>query len=660
MCGISAVAGAGASLQVVQEMVASLAHRGPDGKGVWLSPCGSVALGHCRLSILDLSDRANQPFSTEDGNLTLVYNGEIFNYREFREQLQRRGHRFRSTSDTEVLIRLYQEFGPDMLERLNGMFAFALFDVRTGTLFAARDRFGVKPLYYAPLPGGGLAIASELKSLMGLPGVDRTLDLKAVADLLAYQFIPDPRTPVVGIRRLPMGHSLTWQHGQVSIQRWQDCEPAERGEWTDVTLREAAAMVRQALARGVERQLVSDRPVGAFLSGGLDSSAVVAAMARARPAEGIRCYTVKYPREERVLDPFDEDLPHAQAVAAALGVSLSVLEVGSDVASLWPSLVWTLDEPVADPAAVNAYLIAQRARADGTPVLLTGQGADELFGGYRRHVAGRLLHALDLLPPAGRRVLASCAEGLPAGHGGRFGPILRRARKLLEVATVDGDQRFIRLCATAPAHILQSVLSPAVRAELKQYDPLDEGVQLLSEVGGAHPVDRMLYRDLRTYLPAQNLHYTDRATMAAGVEARVPFLDNDLADLAMALPPDFKLRGLTETKVVLREAVRPWLPARILHRSKAGFSVPLRGWLRGGLAAMADDLLAPDVVARRGILAPAEVARQRRAFQRGEADYAYAIFTYLTLELWCRAFLDRAPLQTLKSDRCGVLAGAPV
>lgn len=641
MCGINVVMGRGASAKLIAAMNGALAHRGPDGEGVWLSEDGNVGFGHRRLAILDLSDRGGQPMSDASGDLRIVFNGEIYNFKELRRDLERQGHAFRTATDTEVILAMYRQYGRAMLPRLNGMFAFALFDLRSREMLVARDRTGMKPLYYARLPDGGLAVSSELKALIRVPGVDRRLDHEAIQDYLAYQFIPDPRTPFLGIRRLLPGHWMSVSGTTIDIGEWYGGRPPEAFESSRVSIQTAAAQVRAALSEAVGRQMVSDRPVGAFLSGGLDSSAVVAAMAQHVGPDNVRCYTVGYEASANQADPFDEDLPHARRVAESLGVHLEALEVRAGAASHWPMLVEMLDEPIADPAAINAYLIAQHARADGTVVLLTGQGADELFGGYRRHVAGRTLAQLDQLPGPLRRALTTSTGLLPGGRPGRLGAIMRRARKLLEAVRGTADERFLQLCAVMPVEQVRGVLAPELRANLAGSDVLASGRALLSDVASAHQVDRMLYRDLKTYLPSQNLQYTDRSTMAAGVEARVPFLDDDLLDLALALPPDVKLRGAGWTKVVLREAVRSWLPQEVLSRPKTGFGVPLRGWLRGGLAPMVADLLSPDTIRSRGLLDAQEVQRQRLMFERGEADYAYALFTYLTLELWCRAFIDR-------------------
>ena len=328
-----------ACLELVEAMNSLLAHRGPDGTGAWQSPCGRVVLGHQRLAILDLSERGRQPLASEDRSVTIAYNGEVYNYWEVRQGLQQRGHRFRTETDTEVLVSLYGEKGEDLLEDLNGMFAFALFDARWGRLFAARDRAGVKPLYYAQLPSGTLVISSELKALLAVPGVDRTLDLEAIADYLAYQFIPDPQTPFRGVRRLPPAHSLTWQDRRAEVRRWWRAAPPLRGDCAPIGLDEAFQKVRAALARAVERQLVIDRPVGASLSGGLDSSAIVAAMVRARHGGEVGCYTVGYTAEDQRIDPFEEDLPHVQRVAEYLGGALKALQVRAAAASLWPRLV---------------------------------------------------------------------------------------------------------------------------------------------------------------------------------------------------------------------------------------------------------------------------------------------------------------------------------
>ncbi|MFN0072017.1 MAG: asparagine synthase (glutamine-hydrolyzing) [Chloroflexota bacterium] len=656
MCGINVIVGSLGSVHLLAAMNAALAHRGPDGEGAWISDDRHVALGHRRLAILDVSDRGRQPMADPTGDIQIVFNGEIYNFRELRSELESFGHVFRSGTDTEVILAMYRQHGRFMLNRLNGMFAFALYDGRTRDLLVARDRTGMKPLYYARLPDGGWVMSSELKALLRVPGVDRRVDHEAIRDYLTYQFIPDPGTPFSGVRRLPPGHLLQLRQSELRVEQWYSGQPPRSGESENLSLDAAADQVRSALSLAVERQMVSDRPVGAFLSGGLDSSAVVAAMAQKVGPDNVRCYTVGYEASANQLDPFDEDLPHAQRVAERLGVHLEALHVRSDTADLWPMLVHMLDEPIADPAAMNAYLIARHAREDGTVVLLTGQGADELFGGYRRHVAGRMLANLDYLPAGLRRAVAASTALLPGGRPGRLGAVARRVRKLLEAARGSADERFLQLCAVMPAADVERVLSPSLRSGQSTSDVLASGKALLAEVAQAHQVDRMLYRDLKTYLPAQNLHYTDRSTMAAGVEARVPFLDDDLLDLALRLPPDVKLRGMGQTKVVLREAVRPWLPLEVLERPKTGFGVPLRGWLRGGLAPMVHELLSEATVRQRGLLDPMEIQRQRLMFDRGEADYAYAIFTYLTLELWCRAFLDGADVGL---DRPCTAANAP-
>jgi asparagine synthase (glutamine-hydrolysing) len=640
MCGINAIAGPLASAGVIAAMNRALAHRGPDGEGTFASPRGDVHLGHVRLAILDLSDAARQPLGNEDGAVQIVFNGEIYNYRALARDLALRGHRFRSASDTEVLVHLYEEKGERLLDDLNGMFAFALYDARAGRLFAARDETGVKPLYYAELAGGGLAISSELKAILAAPGIPRDLDREAIADFLAYQFIPDPRTPFRAVRRLGPGEALVWERGRVAVRRaWTGFPPA-RGASAPLGPHAAARALRRTLLGAVERQLVSDRPVGACLSGGLDSSAIVAAAVRARGGAPIRCYTVGYTAADNALDPFEEDLPHARRVALRLGVPLEEIEVEAHAARRWPEIVRILDEPIADPAALNAFLIARRARADGTVVLLSGQGADEIFGGYRRHAAGLALGALGRLPAAARRGLARAAGIVPGARPGRLGTALRRLRKMLEAAEGGEDESFLRLAMALPLEDARRAWGPALRNGGGPLDPLASGRALLAEVRGAAPLDRMLYRDLKTYLPAQNLHYTDRTAMASGVEVRVPFLDDEVLALAISLAPRLKIRGPGRGKAVLREAVAPWLPREVLRRPKTGFGVPLRAWLRGDLAEAAADLLGPAVLARRGLLDAAEVERQRRAFARGAADYAYPIFTYLTLELWCRAFLD--------------------
>ncbi|HEX8199279.1 MAG TPA: asparagine synthase (glutamine-hydrolyzing) [Isosphaeraceae bacterium] len=644
MCGINGLAGAfGAdSGELLARMNAVIAHRGPDDQGVYLDPAGAAGLGHRRLSILDLSPAGHQPMADPEGRVHLVFNGEIYNYRELRSDLEARGHRFRSQTDTEVLLHLYLEQGEGMLRRLNGMFAFALWDRRTATLFAARDHFGIKPFYYAHLADGRLLVSSEVKGLLACPDVPRAIHLPALADYLAFLWVADPLTMFQGILKLPPGHKLRWHAGRLEVEPWWDLDYS--GPLDERSEAGLAAELAGRLDAAVRRQLISDVPLGAFLSGGLDSSGIVAAMAAAHRGE-VRCYTMAFDPGDNAIDQFADDLPYARQVAAHLGVQLREVRATPDIAALWPKLVWHLDEPLADPAAINCYLIAQLAREDGTKVLLSGQGADELFAGYRWHKGPELMRPLGWLPRPVGRSLAGAARLLPGSASGRLGGVLRRTRKLLAGAGRDEMEQFATYCQwTTPAE-RRSLLHPEVAPLVGRRDPAALTLDLMRRPAAASPLDRRLYRDLKTFLPALNLTYTDKSGMATGLECRVPFLDIELVEFAARLPGPLKIRG-RGGKYLLRQALTDRLPRSVLHRPKTGFGVPLRRWIKQDLREMVGDLVSEANVRRRGLFRPEAVARLRREVDRGSGDHAYLLWMLLTLELWQRAFLDAAPAAT--------------
>jgi asparagine synthase (glutamine-hydrolysing) len=642
MCGINGFAGdfGPSAADLLGRMNDAVAHRGPDDAGIFVDPAGAAGLGHRRLAILDLSPAGHQPMADPQGHVHLAFNGEIYNFRELRADLEARGHRFRSQTDTEVLLYLYLEHGEAMLERLNGMFAFAVWDARTATLFAARDHFGIKPFYYAHLPDGRLVFSSEVKALLACPEVPRGIHLPALADYLSFLWVGDPLTMFQGIRKLPPAHKLRWREGRLEVGPWWDLDSVgeEAGLRDEV---EVAEELGRRLETAVRRQLISDVPVGAFLSGGLDSSGIVAAMAQSHRGE-VRCYTMAFDAGDNAIDQFDADLPYARQVAAHLGVTLHEVRASPGIAALWPELVWHLDEPIADPAAINCYLIAKLAREDGTKVLLSGQGADELFAGYRWHKGPELMRPLGLLPRPLGRAIARGSRLLPASAAGKAGGVLRRARKLLAGAGRDEVEQFVLYCQWTTAAERRSLLAPDVLPLVAANDPEESTRAWLRHRPRATPLEARLYRDMKTFLPDLNLTYTDKSSMMVGLECRVPYLDLDLVEFAARIPPGLKLkRG--KSKHILKRALADRLPRSVVERSKSGFGVPLRKWIKHDLREMVDDLVSEACVRRRGLFRWEAVRAIRRGVDRGSGDYAYLLWALLTLELWHRAFLDPAP-----------------
>lgn len=570
----------------------------------------------------------------------IAYNGELYNYRELRQQLVSDGFRFQSESDTEVLLNLYLRDGPDMLERLEGIYAFAIWDSRSDELFIARDALGVKPIYTYESKRGFL-FASELKALLQAPDVDRSLDPDAVLHHLTLLWSPAPHTMLKNVSKLEPGTALIVRAGRVA-RRWAHYKLPLVDSPNPLSIDDATTAVRESLREAVRRQLVADVPIGAFLSGGLDSSSLVALYRELEPDRDIQCFTIA--QSGAAHEGFSEDLPYAREVAKQLDVKLDVLEPGPEMIDRLPNMLYSLDEPQADPAPINAMLIAERAREAGIKVLLSGAGGDDIFTGYRRHVALHLEKYWGWLPHPVRRRMAACAHGLPARP-----PALRRLGKLFEHADLDGDDRLASYFYWLNPSRARELVSADVRQEIGIGQPATPLLKTLGENPLASSIDRMLSLEVRHFLADHNLNYTDKTSMASGVEVRVPFLDRDLVKLAMSLPTEYKQRGRTG-KWILKRAMEPLLPHHVIYRPKTGFGAPLRGWLHGQLKPMKQDLLCESALSARGLFDPAAVQRLVADDDAGRVDGSYPIFGLMCIELWCQLFVDSAqptpPLNT--------------
>ena len=669
MCGIAGFQGR-FSPDLLTRMGLAIAHRGPDGCGQWTSPAEGwtvdadgvglrTGFAHRRLAIIDLSSAGAQPMtvgcaacgSHDLDALALVFNGEIYNFRELRGELESAGHEFRSATDSEVLLHLYAVHGLSMVERLDGIFAFAIRDgrergrpanVERGGVFVARDQLGVKPLYVAETPRG-VVFASELKALLCEPTVSRDIDYEALHQTLAYLWTPAPRTILRGVRKLEPGTALLVHGGRVR-RAWSYYAQPYDGGCTAKPNATVEAELAQHLETAVQRQLVADVPVGAFLSGGLDSSAIVAMMRRALPDREITCFTIGFPDGG---DPDDNpaDLPYARRVARHLGVTLEEVEVDPTAILRLEEMVRLLDEPQADPAPINALLISERARAMGIPVLLSGAGGDDLFGGYRRHWALQFERRWRWLPWPVRARLQRAAQAAANGHaiGGQAHPALRRVAKMFAYAGEDGDRRLVSYFQWSTDELRRGLYAPELAERAQSYDAMAPLLASLGRIPDERdPLQRMLFLETRHFLADHNLNYTDRAGMAAGVEVRVPLLDLDLVRFATRVPAAMKQRGRVG-KAVFKRAMEPYLPREVIYRPKTGFGAPLRRWLRHELRDMVGDTLAPDVVRRRGFFDPVAVTRLIERDRSGALDGSYTIYALMCLELWCRAYLDAPP-----------------
>jgi asparagine synthase (glutamine-hydrolysing) len=631
MCGICGTVGRAEQHEIVH-MTSVMAHRGPDGDGAaFFRGSLPAALGHRRLAIIDPTPAGAQPMQLAD-RWWITYNGEIYNFRELRVELEARGERFRTDCDTEVLLRLFALDGPAALRRLNGIFAFAVWDTVEQRLFVARDRLGVKPLYYVDRPGL-FAFASELKAL--LPYLGRVeLDLEAFADYLTFLWVPDPKTAVRGVRKLPPGHFARVDAAGVRVEQWWDLEfaPEQRSEaeWSE--------LVRGAVTRSVRRQTVSDVPLGSFLSGGVDSTAVVAAMGA--EGERVSTYTVGFDEEDLRHEIVPDDLRHARRVGELFDTDYHEEILAPDVLELLPKAVWHLDEPVADPAAISTYLICRAAGAR-MPVMLSGMGADEIFAGYPRHLAYAISRQLDRIPrPLFAGISTAIGPVARPGRPGRLRGPRRNLWKFMRAAALSPVDRYLSFCSYYDGDELGRVLAPEAAEHLAGYDPFARHRAYFAAQSGADELHRLLYVDAKTFLPCLNLTYTDKMAMAASVEVRVPLLDDELVDLAARIPAELKLRRY-KRKYVFKRSQEGIVPDDVIWRPKAGFGAPVRSWLEKDLAPLVDDLLSDESLRRRGLVDPAEARRLRAANTAGLEDNSLRLYALLNLELWARTFVDR-------------------
>jgi asparagine synthase (glutamine-hydrolysing) len=616
MCGICGIASSGGAVDParVAAMSETLVHRGPDSDGSFAN--GAVALAARRLAIIDLQT-GDQPVANEDGRIQVVQNGELYNYRELRDELERAGHRFATQGDTEVLAHLYEEHGLDFVDRLRGMFAVALWDGREQRLVLARDRYGIKPLYYRE-HRGELAFASELRAL---PRGE--IDLDALEAFLAFNSIPAPLTIFREIRKLPPGHLLTWQDGRIELARYARPAPVPANEVRNDDEAELVEELRARLRDSVRAHLVSDVPVGVLLSGGIDSGALTA-LAAQESAEPVRTFSIGF--EERSFD----ELADARLVAEQYGTHHEELVLRPDAALLLPTLAEAFDEPFADSSALPTYLVSELASRH-VKVALSGEGGDELFGGYYTYAADQL--------------------ALRAGSLARFArPLVERLPSSTGKASLDYKaKRFVRAAHLPPLerhHAWKEIFSRDARAAVTRrrldFDPVDLLRARFAETERAELLARLQDVDLGIYLVDDLLVKTDRASMAHSLEARVPFLDPMVTNFALALPSRHKVRGLRK-KVLLRKAVAPLIPSPLLRRRKRGFSIPAAAWLRGELEPFARDTLAESTLRRQGFFEPPTVRRILDDHGSGKEDLSRQLWGLLAFTLWHERHVESAP-----------------
>ena len=635
MCGIAGIVGE-ANEELVHRMTDRIAHRGPDDAGirVFRNSGQPVSLGHRRLSIIDLSSAGHQPMANEDETIWITFNGEIYNFPALREQLLAAGHKFRSRTDTEVLIHGYEEWGVEFVSKLNGIFAFGLWDSKRQLFHLARDRYGVKPLYYWQ-EGGRMLFSSEIKALLCDSQLSREIDPEALLAYVKFRYCPEPLTLFKRVRKVLPGHIMTFSAGKTSTWRFYELAFNESAAENEKSL---AGRLREILFSSVRRQMISDVPVGLFLSGGVDSGALLA-IARSFNPEPLKTFTIGFRREDQRFERQPDDVHYAQELARLYRTDHKEIILEPRIVDLLPKIIWHLDDPIADPAAITSYLVCQAARSENTKVLLSGQGGDEVFCGYPWHLAVQLSRYFNAMPKPTRDLVAGILNRLPAAKGGVLTGTFRRLRKFSSSASFGFEQQLLGFLSYAYGEHLNGLFGPAYSDQIQSGVAERTHLELLRRSSDWSYINRMLHLDMGTFLPSLNLMYTDKTSMAFGVEVRVPLLDNEVVDFMATVPPALKIKG-TLRKYLFKQALRGLLPAHILNRKKAGFGAPIRTWIVSDLKEMIDDLLCETNLRKRGFFDPAYVRRLIRENAEGFYDHNYLIYILLSFELWCRVYLD--------------------
>lgn len=637
MCGIFGIVNIADGTQperaLLEQMGHVIFHRGPDDKGFYLGQ--GIGLGMRRLSIIDVSG-GHQPIANEDETIWLVLNGEIYNFQELRKELETKGHRFRTRSDTEVIVHLYEEEGLDFFKRLRGMFGLALWDTKRRRLVLGRDRIGEKPLYVRR-EAGRLLFASELKSILQAAGVPRRLNLAALEEYLALGYVPAPLTLLEGIEKLLPGHYLVIENQHIVEHEYWD---VPLGQLENHSEEEWIERIRETMLETIRLQMISDVPLGAFLSGGIDSSSIVAAMARLT-GQRVKTYSIGYEGEHS----YYNELPYAKVVAQAFGTDHHEIIVRPEVSELLPKLIWHMDEPIADSACLTTYLVSKLARESVT-VILSGVGGDELFGGYRRYLGDSLRKYYRFLPSLARRKwLPGLLSHIPQDRHSFWKDYARYAAAFVKTAELDPYSRYMSYV---------TLLSASARHELLR----NGGTAQSSGVKAASPTLRnyfdrctekdslngIMYADIKTSLADDLLALTDRMSMAASIECRGPLVDYKLVELASHMPSSLKVRGF-QLKYLFKKAVAPWLPPEILRRKKRGFGAPVGSWLRKDLLPMVRELLSESQVRARGLFHGPAIQQIISDHQQERKDHTDLLFALISLEIWCRSYLDEQPVQ---------------
>lgn len=629
MCGIAGIINSNGQ-ENLQKMIEVIAHRGPDDQGIEWFEKFSSGLAHRRLSIIDLSPAGHQPMCNDSKTLWITFNGEIYNYKEIRDELTVKGIRFRSQSDTEVILKSFETWGNACLHKFNGQFVFAIFNALNGKIFIARDRLGIKPLYYT-LKENSLIFASEIKAILASGLVAPEPDIPALHTPTRFQV--GPYTGFKNILKLPPGHYLEFEKNKLTIEEYWDINIEER----DINESEAADRLNDLLSDATRLQMIADVPVGVFLSGGLDSS-IVAALMTKNTNKAVHSFTIKFSAEDQKFEKMADDSYYAKKVADQFGFIHHEFEIHPDIQNLLPKMVWHLDEPLADPAAINTYLISKAARDLGIIVLLNGVGGDEVFGGYRKQLACLKADTYRaFVPEVVHRLMNSAFQTFPVASKNQGFRAIRWAKRFLSIASLPQAERFLAsdlsLSPTqyhdyflngAEYHSTHFYKSQASRLKDARYDYLT----------------RMCLNDTKVMLPEHNLLYLDKASMAASIEGRPPLIDHRVVEFMFSLHPHYRIRN-NDQKYLLKKVAEKYLSSEIIRRPKAPFGAPLRSWIRGPLHSLVTDYLSEESIKKQGLYNYTYVHSLIKRDKDGIEDNAHLIWTLLTNEIWFKTFFGK-------------------
>ncbi len=627
MCGIVGIANASSrsiDREVLEKMNHCIVHRGPDDDGFYARE--NVGMAMRRLSIIDLA-HGKQPMHNEGKTAWIVFNGEIYNYQELREDLDKQGHRFYTNSDTEAIVHLYDRYGPDCVQHLRGMFAFAIWDDSDKSLFIARDRVGKKPLLYSHQPNGDLIFGSEFRALLAHPGISREVDLEAIDSYLSYLCVPAPQTAFKQIRKLEPAHWLRWKNGTIETKRYWSPDFSKK---IKISEEEAIEETTRILRESTKLRMISEVPLGAFLSGGVDSSAVVALMAE-ESRQPVKTFSIGFEEQD-----FSE-LKYAKLVADHVGAEYHEFIVRPNALEVLPKLVEHYGEPYADSSAIPTYYVAKETRKFVT-VALNGDGGDESFAGYERHAAMQIAELYHRFPQFARKLFVETPINLfPTSEMKKSR--VRDAKRFLQAASLPKTERYFRWMSTFNRNAKKELYTREFTETVAAQNPASLLEKWFVKANGAGILDTTLLTDQMTYLPNDLLVKVDIASMANSLEARSPFLDHKLIEFAASLPENLKMRRF-ETKSLLKKVAARLVPREVIYRRKMGFGVPIGNWFRGEMKSFVREVLLSEKCLRRGIAKPEMVTRYVDEHTNGERDHTFQIWTLLMLELWFQKFID--------------------